>query len=211
MGTTSFGADEPKLSGYHPDVEKVREMEVVLSHYLPSFHRHAFRCMGNAADAEDVVQDALVSAYKHLGQFRGESRMSTWLTTIVINSARIHLRRRPRHLHESLEDHSEAEEHYSLLDRVPDRGISPEEAYRRSEYKRHLTRWVKKLPSKLRPAFQLCCMEGMTIREAAGILGVTESAVKSRVFRARTTVLDFARQTNIGHLSRLQQETQSKM
>ena len=72
-----------------------REMEDVLSRRLPSLYRSAYRFLGNAADAEDAVQDALLSAYKHLDQFRGQSQMSTWLTVIVGNCARMQLRRRP--------------------------------------------------------------------------------------------------------------------
>src|SRR3989441_5052387 len=66
-----------------------REMEDVLSRRLPSFYRSAYRFLGNPADAEDAVQEALLSAYKHLDQFRGQSQMSTWLTAIVSNCARM--------------------------------------------------------------------------------------------------------------------------
>jgi len=87
---TSIGS-EPRLEV--PDRRKEnREMQDVLSRCLPSFYRKAYRHLGNAADAEDAVQDALLSAYKHLDQFKGQSQMSTWLTTIVINCARMHLR-----------------------------------------------------------------------------------------------------------------------
>ena len=61
----------------------IREMQHVLSRSLPSFYRRAYRYLGNAADAEDAVQDALLSACRHLGQFKGQAQMSTWLTTIV--------------------------------------------------------------------------------------------------------------------------------
>ncbi len=81
-----------------------REMQDVLSRSLPSFYRKAYRQLGNAADAEDAVQDALLSAYKHLDQFKGQAQMSTWLTAIVINSARMQLRRRPRQIHLSLDE-----------------------------------------------------------------------------------------------------------
>lgn len=67
--------------------------EVITSHSL-RFCRIALNQLGNAADAEDAVQDAFLSALTHMGQFKGQARMSTWLTTIVINSARTKLRRR---------------------------------------------------------------------------------------------------------------------
>ena len=55
-----------------------QEMQDVLSRCLPLFYRRAHRHLGNAADAEDAVQDALLSAYKHLNQFKGQAQMSTW-------------------------------------------------------------------------------------------------------------------------------------
>src|ERR1700719_4878143 len=103
-----------------------REMQDVLSRRLPSFYRVAYRLLRNAADAEDAVQDALFTAYKHLDQFRGQSQMSTWLTAIVCNCARMQLRRRPRQIHISLDERIGDEQEYSLLERLADRGPSPE-------------------------------------------------------------------------------------
>ncbi len=60
-----------------------RKLQDVLSLRLPSFYRCAFLLLGNAADAEDAVQEALLAAYKHINQFRGQSQISTWLTSIV--------------------------------------------------------------------------------------------------------------------------------
>src|ERR1700723_1671250 len=74
--------------------ERAQELDGVVSRYLPMFYKRAFRFLGNMPDAEDAVQDALLSAYKHLGQFRGQAQLSTWLTTIVTNAARMKLRRR---------------------------------------------------------------------------------------------------------------------
>src|SRR5882672_349092 len=78
--------------------EKTREMQDVLSRCRLSFQRVAYRQLGNAADAEDAVQDALLAAYTHLDQFRGQAQISTWLTTIVLNCARLQLRRRAKHV-----------------------------------------------------------------------------------------------------------------
>ena len=58
-----------------------RKLQDVLSLRLPFFYRCAFRLLGNVADAEDAVQEALLAAYKHINQFRGQSQISTWLTT----------------------------------------------------------------------------------------------------------------------------------
>src|SRR5580704_4608334 len=82
----------------------VLEMKEVLSLRLPSFYRCALRVLGNAADAEDAVQEALLAAYRHIDQFRGQSQMTTWLTTIVRNCALMQLRKRPRPIHLSLDE-----------------------------------------------------------------------------------------------------------
>src|SRR5580704_6676456 len=91
-----------------------QEMQIVLSRCLPSFYRRAHRHLGNAADAEDAVQDALLSAYKHLNQFKGQAQMSTWLTAIVTNSARMQLRKRPRQTHMSVDEQFGEEQQFSM-------------------------------------------------------------------------------------------------
>src|SRR4029077_13910928 len=78
--------------------------EQLLSNRLPSFYRQAYRLLGNAADAEDAVQDALLAAYTHLDQFKGQSQISTWLMSILVNCARLQLRRRPRYAHVALDE-----------------------------------------------------------------------------------------------------------
>jgi RNA polymerase sigma-70 factor, ECF subfamily len=115
-----------------------REMEDVLSRRLPSFYRNAYRFLSNIADAEDAVQDALLSAYKHLDQFRGQSQMSTWLTAIVSNCARMQLRRRPSQIHVSLDERIGEEQEYSLSERLAHRGPNPEDECQNSEQKAHL-------------------------------------------------------------------------
>jgi RNA polymerase sigma factor (sigma-70 family) len=102
MGPTTAIVDSTQRPDCGPC--DIREMDVLLLRYGPRFYRSAFRSLGNAADAEDAVQDAMLSAYKHLSQFRRQARISTWLTAIVINSARIQLRRRLRQPHISLDE-----------------------------------------------------------------------------------------------------------
>jgi RNA polymerase sigma-70 factor, ECF subfamily len=149
------------------------------------FYRKAYRHLGNAADAEDAVQDALLAAYKHLDQFRGQSQMSTWLTTIVINCARMHLRKRPRQPHLSLDERFGEEQEYSLSDRLAHSGPSPEEECRNSELNSCLAKFTAQLSPPLRKAFQLRELDGLSTSEAARILGVPDGTVKARVSRAR--------------------------
>jgi|ERR1700722_2131617 len=77
----TFSEGEPAV-GSGVSCERAQELDNVVSRYLPMFYKRAFRFLGNATDAEDAVQDALLSAYKHLGQFRGQAQLSTWLTPL---------------------------------------------------------------------------------------------------------------------------------
>src|SRR3984957_2400972 len=165
---------------------KTEEMQDVLARYLPMFYKKAFRYLGNAADAEDAVQDALLSAYKHLDQFKGQAQMSTWLTAIVTNCARMQLRKRPRQTHMSVDEQFGEEQQFSMSEILADRGPSPEEECRESELHRRLTRLVAELSPPLRKAFQLRALGGLSTSETAQILGVADGTVKAQLARART-------------------------
>jgi RNA polymerase sigma-70 factor (ECF subfamily) len=182
--TGAYIHDDRRLEA--PDYERAaREMEELLSRRLPYFHSVAYRFLGDAADAEDAVQDALFTAYKHLNQFRGDSQLSTWLTTIVCNCARMQLRRRPRHTHVSLDEPMGAKQEFSLSDQLAGGGPSPEDDCRRSEMKRHLAKAANQLTPALRRTFHLRDVEGLSIRETAKISGVASGTVKAQLSRAR--------------------------
>jgi RNA polymerase sigma-70 factor (ECF subfamily) len=162
-----------------------REMQEILSHRLPTFHRVAYRVLGNTEDAEDAVQDALLAAYVNLKKFRGESQMSTWLTTIVSNSALMHLRKRSRFQHISLDQPLGEEQECRLSRYLAYHGPSPEEEYRNSEVDRYLKHLTTKLSPLLRKTFWLRAIEELSIRETSLVLGVSCEAAKAHVFRAR--------------------------
>jgi RNA polymerase sigma factor (sigma-70 family) len=115
-----------------------REMQDVLARYLPRFYRRAYRQLGNASNTEDAVQNALLAAYKHLDQFKGQAQMSTWLAAIVTNCALMQLRRRPRQIHVSLNEQVGEDPDYCLADRLADSGLTPEDECRKSELHTHL-------------------------------------------------------------------------
>lgn len=163
----------------------VRELHAVLAGRLPSLHRSAYRLLGNTADAEDAVQDALLAACKHLDQFRGESQISTWLTAIVFNSARMRLRYRRRHVHVSLDQHVGEEPRYLVSERLAGTGPSPEDECRDSELTGRVRQLITRLSPSLRRTLQLRDMEGLSIRETAEILGIPTGTVKARLARAR--------------------------
>jgi RNA polymerase sigma-70 factor (ECF subfamily) len=159
--------------------------EQVLSSRLPLFYGQAYRLLGNAADAEDAVQDALLAAYTHLDQFKGQSQISTWLMSIVLNCARLQLRRRHRYAHVALDEPIGESQTLSLSEQLPDQRPSPEDECRSSELSTRLTHFHGQLSPILRGAFQLRAIDGLSIRETARILGVPPGTVKARLARAR--------------------------
>jgi RNA polymerase sigma-70 factor (ECF subfamily) len=166
--------------------ESIGELQDAVSRYLPALYRRAYRYVGDPHDAEDAVQDALLSAYKHLHQFKATAKMTTWLTTIVTNSALTQLRRRSRHLHVSLDERIGHEHEYCVSDTLADIRPNPEGEYIRSDLRRHLMKLAMELSPSLRRAIQLRDLDGLTTSEAARILGVSEGTVKSQLSRARS-------------------------
>src|SRR5215469_1957675 len=160
-----------------------------LSQCLPSLHRCACRVLGNQHDAEDAVQDALLSAWKHLGQFRGEAQFSTWLTTIVRNCAKMQLRKRPRHIHVSLDSRIGEEQKYLLSDILVDSRPNPEEECHESRLNARLSESAARLSPTLRRTFHLRYVDRLSVCETARVLGVPIGTVKAQTARARAKVL----------------------
>jgi RNA polymerase sigma-70 factor, ECF subfamily len=166
----------------------VLEMKKVLALRLPSFHRCALRLLGNAADAEDAVQEALLAAYRHIDQFRGQSQMTTWLTTIVRNCALMQLRKRPRQIHLPLDEQTGGEEKYFVWERLADTRPSPEEECRNLELIARLQECAVRLSPTLRRTFQLRVLMGLSIFDTARILGLPHGTVKAQLARARAKI-----------------------
>lgn len=179
----SVGADErlelPRREG------ATQALEQVLSGGLPVLYRQAYRLLGNRADAEDAVQDALLAAYTHLNQFKGQSQFSSWLTAIVLNSARMRLRRRLRHIHVPLDEPLGEAQTISISERLADGRPNPEDEYRNGELRTRLTCFHRRLSPTLRRTFQLRAIDGLSIRETAQILGIPRGTVKAQLARAR--------------------------
>ena len=172
-----------------------QQLEQILSSGLHPLYRRAYRLLGNAADAEDAVQDGLLAAYTHLSQFKGQSQVSTWLTTIVLNCARLQLRRRPRHLPVSLDESTGELQPVSVSERLADHRPNPEDECRGSELSARLTQLHSQLSPTLRRTFQLRDVDGLSIRETARILGVPTGTVKAQSARARKRLKELMRRT----------------
>jgi RNA polymerase sigma-70 factor, ECF subfamily len=163
---------------------KVQELTDVIARHSPRFRRIALSHVSNVADAEDAVQDAVLSALTHVHQFRGQAKMSTWLTTIVINSARMKLRRRSTSVQLIL-DETDGQEDVSLENTVSDTRPGPEDAYREREIAETLAQATSRLSPTLRTTFQLRDIDGLSIRETADLLRVPTGTIKARLARAR--------------------------
>ena len=165
--------------------ERAQELDNAVSRNLSTFYKRAFRFLGNRPDAEDAVQDALLSACKHLGQFRGQAQLSTWLTAIVTNSARMQLRRRRREGYLSLGE-PKGEDGLTLSEKLPDSKPGPEEVCSASEVRDRVVNGISQLSPTLRRALQLRDIDGLTTKEAALVLGVPQGTLKAQLARART-------------------------
>ena len=126
-----------------------------------------------------------MSAYTHLDQFKRQARMSTWATTILINSARMKLRRHPRRANVALSDHPQDYDTELFLQMLRDHRPNPEEVTQRNELTERAVRFATQLSPTLRRVYQLRDVCGLSIRDTANILGVPNGTVKAQVARAR--------------------------
>jgi RNA polymerase sigma-70 factor (ECF subfamily) len=130
-----------------------------------------------------------------LDQFRGQAQVSPWLTTIVLNCARMQVRRRRRHVHVSRDESTEKLQPVSVSERLADHRPSPEDECRGSELKARLTHLHSQLSPTLRRTFQLRDLKGLSVRETARISGVPTGTVKARSARARKRLKELMRRT----------------
>jgi RNA polymerase sigma-70 factor (ECF subfamily) len=181
----SHFSNEPHPAGHYRQ-QNLGDLEDAVSRYLSKLRSRAYRYVGDEHDAEDAVQDALLSAYKHLDQFKATAKMTTWLTTIVTNSALTQLRRRPRHSHVSLNEQLNEEQGYSLSDTLADARPNPEDRCASLESHGFLMQFLSELSPSLQQAIQLCYLDGLTISEIARTVEVPAATIKARLWRARS-------------------------
>ncbi len=146
----------------------------------------ARRLMGNDADAQDAFQDGMISAFRSIGRFEGQSRLSTWLHRIVVNAALMRLRSARRRKEESVEDLLPAYTDGGHLREYPERWDAPADTLlQREEVRAAVREAIEGLPEKYRIPLLLRDIEGMTTQEVADHLDITPNAVKIRIHRAR--------------------------
>jgi RNA polymerase sigma-70 factor (ECF subfamily) len=153
--------------------------ELLIRRHNQRIYRAARAILGSEQDVEDVMQQAYLNAYRHLGSFAGEARFSTWLTSIAVNEA---LARRRRAAMTAVPEETIIE----LKSSEPD----PERKAMSNELKVLVEREILKLPESYRIVLVLRQIEELSTEETAAILGVSTDVVKQRLRRARVALRD---------------------
>lgn len=163
-------------------------LEELIVRYQERAYRLALRLTGDPSDAADVLQETFLALWRHLGEFRGTARFSTWLYQIATNAARMHRRAKSRRPAESLDRflpkfdaagrHAATPEALRTVCRV-------EELLDRKTLLARAHEGLERLPEGYRAAFVLRDLEELPTAEVAEILGIAPAAVRQRVHRAR--------------------------
>jgi RNA polymerase sigma-70 factor (ECF subfamily) len=179
---------ELELSGL-VDAELVRAvqegsasaMRLLVRRYNQRLYRVARAIVRDDTDAEDVLQEAYLSAFASLGTFRGDASLSTWLTRIVANKAISRLQREEMAV--PLDELEKIDWIQAEIVGMPH--LDPEAAAARSQIRELLERAIDNLPTAFRIVFVMRMVEQLSVRETASSLGISEQTVKTRLHRAK--------------------------
>jgi RNA polymerase sigma-70 factor, ECF subfamily len=167
-----------------------QEFARMVDRYTNSLYRLALKMLGNPRDAEDVLQNTFLQAFQHMKEFEGRSSLSTWLYRIASNEALMLIRRRrPEIDFSDTSKENDAEGDYEPVE-FTDWGFLPEDELLSSETRLILDKAIQDLPETLRIVFILRDIEDLSIRETSEALNLTETAVKTRLLRARLRLRD---------------------
>jgi RNA polymerase sigma-70 factor (ECF subfamily) len=158
--------------------------EELVRRYDRNVFRIAQHITQNREDAEDVVQEAFLKAYRNLAKFQEQSKFYTWLVRIAVNEALMKLRRRKPERTVSLDEEIKTEDD-SLPREIADWSPNPEQQYNQAELREILSKTIQGLPPGFRTVFVLRDVEGLSTEETAAALELSVPAVKSRLLRAR--------------------------
>jgi len=161
-----------------------RAFEELSNRYVRSIRKRVYSIVRNPEDTEDVVQDSLLKAYRHLPEFRQSCDFATWMTKIAINTALMLLRKRRSRHEVSLTQTGENDEKWSVWD-IPDPAPTTEQTYARKETLTFMSRVLNGLPPVYRTVVEQYHAQEKSLRETADKLGITVASAKSRLFRAR--------------------------
>ncbi|MEJ2749298.1 MAG: sigma-70 family RNA polymerase sigma factor [Anaerolineae bacterium] len=152
--------------------------------HSPGIYRLALRLMKNEAEAEDVMQETFMNAFKAIDKFEGRSGLGTWLYRIAYNSAMMRLRK-PQQYILSVEETLTETEGNIIPKQLFDWCCLPEEDFASEEVQGELERAIRELPEKYKSVFILRELEELSTEETAVTLDITPSTVKVRLHRAR--------------------------
>lgn len=152
--------------------------------HSPNVYALALRLMGNETEAEDVLQETFMNAFKAIGSFEGRSGLGTWLYRITYNAAMMRLRR-PNKESVSVEESMMAEDGRLIPEQLFDWCCLPEQEFETDEVKSRLENAIQALPEKYKAVFVLRELEELSTQETADALDLTVGATKVRLHRAR--------------------------
>jgi len=152
--------------------------------YSNIIYRLAIKMLKDPQDAEDVLQETFLKAYRHLSGFDGRSSLSTWLYRIATNEALMALRRRKFNI-VSIDQPADDDEALQAPVEIVDWCCVPEREMMSAEARAHMDQAIDSLSPALRAVFVLRDIQGLATQETADVLGLTEEAVKTRLSRAR--------------------------
>jgi RNA polymerase sigma factor (sigma-70 family) len=163
----------------------VVSFNALIEAYQRQVYNICYRTLGNAEDAADATQDAMLSAFRGIRSFNGSlAGLKSWLLRIAVNACYDQLRRRQRRPAESL-DALSAPDADSPADRLADLEPKPEQQALGAETARHIQQAIDRLPSEQRLTVVLCDVQGLSYEEAAQAMSCELGTVKSRLSRAR--------------------------
>ena len=192
----------PAPPARHPDYRQLGDAELValaqqndtrafdelVRRYRDKVYRLSFKILRHEDDASEALQDAFLSAYRGLKNFKAESTFSTWLYRIATNASLMKYRKRRDNL-VSLEQSQSKNEDAETLE-IPDWSSQPADELLTSELREVMADSVSRLPEELRTVFQLRDNDELSNAEVADTLDLTVAAVKSRLHRARLSLRD---------------------
>lgn len=159
--------------------------------YRGVLRRRIYRIVRHREDVEDVLQETFLKAYQHLDSFRGECRFSTWMTKIGINASLMLLRKR-----RVLSEIPTEDEERSETPEVRDTRLNPEQSYLADQMRLTVRKAMRQLPFNARTLMDLYYMKEFQLKDAAAILGITESNAKARLVRGRNRLRRSLHQAN---------------
>jgi RNA polymerase sigma-70 factor (ECF subfamily) len=168
--------------------------ELLTSRHEQRVYSLALRMLRHKQDAEDVTQQTFLSALENLGAFRGEASFSTWLVRIATHAALKVIRKRSGLDTVSLEQATESTNNAEAVphpEYIADWRQSPEELVHKNEINRLLDEALSQLDEKHRLVFLLRDVEGLSVKETAAALALSEANIKVRLLRARLQLREF--------------------